>query len=176
MKDKLEQIIERNRDIFDEKEVSEKLWNRIEINLKPSQFKKYYSWLWKAVAVIFIGFALILLLDKFNFFNNDQLAQYAGYNQELINVENYYIQQISFKRAELEMILSDSEKDEFVNELTDLDEMYIKLKTDLKSNQNNNKLISAMIQNLQLRVEILNKQLNILEKIKKGKNNENFTI
>jgi len=176
MKDKLDRIIIENKVAFDEKEVSEKLWGRIEADLKSSKAEKNYNWLWKVAAVVFIGTTLVLLMDKFDTPKSSQLAQYEGYNQELIDVEAYYVQQISFKKIALEASLSESEKGEFINELNDLDNLYSKLKTDLGSNQNNNKLISAMIQNLQLRVEILNRQLHILERINKGRNNEKIII
>ncbi len=176
MKDKLEKLIVENRTSFDELEVSDKLWDKIEADLKSEKSKADYSWLWKVAAVVFIGATLLLLMDKYNVNQSSQIAQYAGYNQELIDVESYYVQQISAKRLALEANLSDAQKDEFVHDLNELDEMYALLKSDLSGNKNNNKLISAMIQNLQLRVEILNKQLNILESINKERNHENITI
>lgn len=176
MKNDLEQFIVENKKAFDDKEVSEKLWNRIEADLDPPQIKKDYGWVWKVAALLFIGATLVLLFDKYQFSQNNQLTQYAGYNQELIDVEMYYTQQISVKRSELENNLSDKEKEAFLGDLNDLDRMYLQLKSDLEDNQNNNKLISAMIQNLQLRVEILNKQLSILERINKVEKDENISI
>lgn len=176
MRDKLDKFIIKERASFDELEVSEKLWSKIEADLKPEIQKADYNWLWKVAAVLFIGATLLLLMDKYTVNQTPQVAQYDGYNQELIDVESYYVQQISSKRVELEASLSETEKDEFIHELNDLDDMYALLKSDLSGNKNNNKLISAMIQNLQLRVEILNKQLNILERMNKGRTHENITI
>ena len=97
-----------------------------------------------------------------------ELVAADDFDSELHEVEAYYIGLIQEKRKEINNFLEKSsiEGSEFINDLDALDILYNELKNDLKKNSNNDKLINAMIQNLQLRVEILNKQLNILEQIK----------
>jgi hypothetical protein len=174
MKDKLDQFISNNKAEFDDQEVSKNLWDKIESDLAPLKDKNNYNWLWKVAAIIFIGATIALTIDKFQ--SNATNIQYAGYNQELIDVELHYTNQISLKRVELESQLSEADKVAFMTDLKDLDDMYAGLKMDLGDNQNNTKLISAMIQNLQIRLEILNKQLNILEQIKRTEQNETISI
>jgi hypothetical protein len=89
-------------------------------------------------------------------------------------VEVYYTQLISERRQVLEASATTGaiKHAELLAELDTLDDMYDQLKKDLQHNQNNDRLISAMIRNLQLRVEILNKQLKILERIKNYQEDE----
>jgi hypothetical protein len=51
-----------------------------------------------------------------------------------------------------------------------LDTTYITLKKQLSIAPNKELLIEAMIQNLQLQLQVLNQQLNIINQIKKSKN------
>ena len=97
-----------------------------------------------------------------------------GYNSELVEVESYYTQLISDKKREIQTFEIDDP--ELLNDINGLDSMYLELKGNLKVNQKDGRLISAMIMNLQLRVDILNKQLNILENIKNIEHNEKISI
>jgi hypothetical protein len=58
---------------------------------------------------------------------------------------------------------------DFANEINMLDSMYAVLKKDMQ-NGNEENLVDAMILNLQLRIEILNQQLNIIQSIETRKN------
>jgi hypothetical protein len=87
-----------------------------------------------------------------------------GENKEMY----YYTKLIELKHEELKTL----EKDEpllyrqFSSDVQRLDSVYHSLKTQLPRNSNREQVIEAMISNLQLQIGLLNKQLDIIKKIK----------
>jgi hypothetical protein len=83
----------------------------------------------------------------------------------------YYAKLIELKHEELKTL----EKDEpllyrqFSGDVQKLDSVYHTLKTQLPNNSNREQVIEAMISNLQLQIGLLNKQLDIIKKIKHSK-------
>ena len=86
-----------------------------------------------------------------------------------------YTQLIDTKRAELRQM---TESDpalykEFAVELDQLERSYQNLKSDLPKNPNQEVVIQAMIQNLQWQIDLLNQQLDIIQRIKNKNNHAN---
>jgi len=83
----------------------------------------------------------------------------------------YYAKLIELKHEELKSL----EKDEpllyrqFSGDVQKLDSVYHSLKIQLPNNSNREQVIEAMIANLQLQIGLLNKQLDIIKKIKHSK-------
>lgn len=181
MKDKLEEFIKSHKADFDDLEPRHDTWAKIQQELQPTSQKKDYSWLWKAAAVVFLCLSVGLAVERTL---KSDVATVADANMtmsrsaELKEVEGYYTQLISQKRVEIKSVIAKNGLTDvqLLEDLDQLDEMYAKLKKDLKRNQNDERLINAMIQNLQLRVEILNKQLRILERISKHEEDEKISI
>ncbi|WP_420583191.1 hypothetical protein [Reichenbachiella sp.] len=182
MKDKLEDFIKSNREGFDDLEPRSDTWSKIQQELLQENKQKDYTWLWKAAAVIFLCISVGLAVDRTM---NADIEEVAAVNQsqksrssELREVEGYYTQLISQKRSEIKSVIDKKGlvDVELLEDMQQLDNMYAKLKKDLKRNQNDERLINAMIQNLQLRVEILNKQLRILERISKHEQDEKISV
>ncbi len=111
---------------------------------------------------------------------NDPDVQDQGisHKQELKSSDNedskemyYYAKLIELKHEELKTL----EKDEpllyrqFSGDVQKLDSVYHTLKTQLPNNSNREQVIEAMISNLQLQIGLLNKQLDIIKKIKYSK-------
>lgn len=88
-------------------------------------------------------------------------------NPELAEAESYYTALISQKRKEIENYsLDDPELSAiFKNDLKELNEMYEQLKDELKGTPTQEQIMDAMIQNLQMRINVLNRQLEILKKL-----------
>ncbi|MGB0522083.1 MAG: hypothetical protein ACPGJS_03945 [Flammeovirgaceae bacterium] len=105
----------------------------------------------------------------------EQLSEIAP---ELAEAESYYTRVIHDKLNQLRNYkLDDAGVDiqTFEAEIKHLDSVYIELKSDLIESQRNEQVMGAMVENLQLRIEILNRQLLILEQIqqlKDGKTDE----
>lgn len=107
---------------------------------------------------------------------------------ELAEVEVYYTSQINSKREQLSeydlKVLGLDETREIDRELARLDSSYTRLKSQLHTTPNTDQVMSAMIQNLQIRIDVLNRQLEVLQKIEgikeqktpEPQNNETTTI
>lgn len=86
----------------------------------------------------------------------------------------HYARLVEIKHKELKKI----EKDEpllyrqFAGDVHKLDSVYRSLERQLPSNPNREQLLEAMIQNLQLQMELLNRQLDIIKQINHTKKSE----
>ncbi len=102
--------------------------------------------------------------------DTSSLKSDIGDNKEMY----YYTKLIELKHEELKTL----EKDEpllykqFSGDVQRLDSVYHSLKTQLPTNSNREQVIEAMISNLQLQIGLLNKQLDIIKKIKHIKKTE----
>lgn len=97
---------------------------------------------------------------------------------DLAEAEAYYTRVIHNKLGELRNFNLEGtgvDLNSFEAEINHLDSAYTGLKQDLVESQRNEQVMGAMMENLQLRIEILNRQLQILEQIqqlKDGKTDE----
>ncbi|HNP18573.1 MAG TPA: hypothetical protein PKL31_09085 [Fulvivirga sp.] len=160
MNDKIDQFIKDNRAAFDDKEPSEKLWARIDKNLKGSTS---FQWLWKVAAVVFFCTSLGL------FFNQrtdkmELMAQKEKVATDFKDVESFYFQMISQRK---DLIYTYKNPDEnldvaFEQDLQKLDAMYEVLKEELKANPSK-KVVDALILNLLVRIDVLNEKIDELD-------------
>ncbi|MBD2754788.1 hypothetical protein [Spirosoma validum] len=203
MKNNLERFVRDNREDFDDKEPSAKLWQKIEAGLdktsldrtgldnpglnrqepnKTSPFQQIHrnhsqssgrqiGWPfldWRVAASI----AVLLLLGGFLYMNQqygvtkqpEVVAANPTYAKEVVQ----YTRLIDTKRTELKQMTEDNPElyQEFATDLDRLENSYKSLKADLPKNPNQEVLIQAMIQNLQLQINLLNEQLRVIERIK----------
>lgn len=191
MEDKLKKFVNEHRDEFDTFEPRPELWQTISSELpKPKKEAKVISISFgesasfsanfmfmrmAAAALLLVVCGLTLFIMKSNgpsasgglaITENTPLRTIAP---ELAEVEAYYTSQIRSKKSELSAydlkVLGLDEQQEVDAELARLDNSYQKLKKDLLTSPNTDKVMGAMIQNLQIRIEVLNRQLEILQKI-----------
>ena len=176
MEDKLEKYIRDNHEKFNEDFSENKVWNKIRGNLKDKKNSsegnpKGKLIYWKIAAAILLLLTVGLIVDKFVYegamLDPDQVVIT---DPEFIEAENYYSQLINDKQEELEVFFVSSPelKLEFSLELNQLDSMYNILKSDLRTG-NSEEVMDAMLFNLQMRVEVLNQQIEILKMIKNRK-------
>ena len=98
--------------------------------------------------------------------------QLSEISPEFKKIENYYLAGINMELAKLE--INEDNKlliDSFMAELSELDKEYQRLNSDLNETGINEQTVQAMINNLQLRLELLFKLKNKLNDLKKSKNN-----
>ncbi len=99
---------------------------------------------------------------------------------ELYEAEQYYMAVIQKQKASLKRYYPQKKGlkakgldiRQFEEDIKQLDEAYLQLKADLEQSQQHEQVRQAMIQNLQLRMSILNKQLELLNNIEQE---ERFT-
>lgn len=159
MKDQLEDFIRQNKAAFDDKEPSDRNWNKINRAL----FTENSFWnsvtVWRAAAVILLGVCIYLAYPKFQDQKENAIAL-----TEFKDIESFYISQIDNKVNQL----SDQHGQEaglngFTHDFQQLDAMYQVLKEEMKIHPSQ-KVKDALVLNLLIRIDLLNQQLHKIEK------------
>jgi hypothetical protein len=173
MDDQLEEFIKENRAAFDvaSSRSAEARWEAIH---EKVQKKKYGPVLWKVAAVLFLMSTSVLLVDRFLGDAGDEVI--SNRHQEFLQAEAFYTSMIQVKRSEIEAYSLDGLPEEFLAEVSHLDEMYARLKETFEQRMNDQQIMDAMTRNLQMRIEILNQQLKILETLKAIENEETHKL
>jgi hypothetical protein len=85
---------------------------------------------------------------------------------------NEFAKLIDMKQEELKLLSKEQPQlyHKFTTDIIQLDSSYNALKNQLSVSPNKEMLLEAMIQNLQLQLNVLNQQLNIIQQIKQSKN------
>ena len=159
MGDQFEKFLIENRSSFDDAEPSDGVWDAIDERLETK--KSNFHIVWKVAAVLFLISTAVLLVDRAS-------SNTAGpeLSQEFVAAEDYYVTMINQRKQLIKESLTPEQELEFLVEINQLDAMYLELKKTYQSNASNERVVDAMINNLQLRLDILNRQLEILKTIK----------
>ena len=83
-------------------------------------------------------------------------------------VENYYIHQVNLMESEivnLDLTNNAEQKEMLLTEMKSMDSVYVSLQKELKANPDDPRIINAMIEHYQTKVDILNYILNQLKTI-----------
>ena len=179
--DKLEKFIRDNRSSFDDLTPPASAWLKINHRLdKEGKQVSLTRHLWKAAAILLFAAVVWLLAER------QQQGEALSLNQietaegiDMGEVESYYVNLIENKQKEIRQFndVYPESDDQLLSDINKLDSSYQELKRKLVHGPNE-KIIDAMVINLQTRIEILNQQLNVLERIKqlKEQNDENSRI
>ena len=155
MKDQLDDFIRKNREGFDDKEPSEKVWRNIESSIK---FNTKSGWnavvWWRAAAIFFMALSAYLLIPKET--AKSQTSELAA--SEFHDVEAFYVQQISEKVELIDGFQKNEGLNGFTQDFKQLEAMYMILKEEMKSSPSE-KVKDALVLNLLVRINLLNQQL-----------------
>ena len=179
MSNKLKKFIWDNRAAFDDNAPSEKVWQNIEGTFSENKKKKFiltpiYKWSMAAAAVLVIVSGVYFFMHK----NKDTATGYAVNTvvpDTIATVDapevNQFAKMIALKQEELRSLAKDQPElyQRFTKDIDQLDSSYNILKKQLSATPNRELLLEAMIQNLQLQLNVLNQQLNIINQIKQKK-------
>ena len=169
MGDQFEKFIMENREGFEDASPSDELWNKIDNDLNKK--KNNFQVLWKVAAVLFLVSTIYLIADR-----GDTSIEQPIMSQEFVQAEDYYVSLINERKRQIKEQLTPEQEQKFLQDIDQLDSMYADLKSTYLTNASNERVVDAMINNLQLRVDILNKQLEILEKVKEEENETSTVI
>jgi len=172
MKDKFEEFVNQHKNQFDESFNEDKNWQGISDKINQPNTKKSFNWFAAASAVLLIAVGW-LVVDRVSL--NEKvtaLEQVAIEGRSYSEIENYYVQQISLKSAEVKR-KGDHIDYPLTTDVQTLQENYEALKLKLKEKGPNEKILNAMILNLRTQIELLNEQLSIIEHINNYMNTEN---
>ena len=180
MKDNLEEFIREHRDEFDSYTPAENMWPIVDKKLRHKHRrigKTYYA----ATA------SLLLILGSFLWFmkhtdtrNIPQVSQEVVVTPEIKDAEVYYTSLVETKRTEVKQMCTaypDVCKD-FEAEIDTLHALYGQLKIEYKNSNGNEAVLQAMIQNLQMQVQLLSTQFQVIQNIKQRerKGNQNSKL
>ncbi|MEQ8628908.1 hypothetical protein [Ekhidna sp.] len=155
MRDSLKEHIENSREEFEIYPFdSDKDWGNLSGKIKQGGPQRRNPW---QIAGIAACFALIIVGSVF-VLNNQQ----SGSN-EVAELENYYEGEINQK---VTLIKNQLEDDLILKDLEEMDAAFADLKDDLDENVDNEEVITAMMENYRLKLQILEEILNELEKEK----------
>lgn len=183
----VEQFIQNNREAFDHCEAPAGLWDKIDkslgkeiiqkkesdeiiIKFKKSSISKLKIWAIAASLIVLIGyFSAFYLNNKSN--STEQIVANVApqYGDKMVQ----YTSLIDSKRVEIKQIETHEPEmyKEFASEIEKLNQDYKNLQTELSQTPNQEDLVKAMVQNLQVQLDILNRQLMIIEKVKQYQKN-----
>lgn len=167
----LKKYIRKNRDSFDEKEPLEGHFDRFKQRLEARKPAKKVNLFMVAAAAAVAG--LILTGTLGILYNNSSLNRSNSNNlslgvisPELKEVEDYYQSQINAKYNQIKSLKESSapEIESEVNKtINDMDLGYYLLKKDLSNSPKQERIISAMIQQYQVRIDMLDQILKTLQ-------------
>ncbi len=150
---------------------------------KPS---KSYGMIYKMAAVAIIAvLSTIFVLNQTQIVSDDSTKQVVSQtpkiglgdiSPELNNIENYYLTSIKLELATLETSTEfDAVVNSYLEELKNINKAYDDLETELNTVGISEEIINAMIDNLQLRLELLQDLKQKLNHLKQKQNEKNPT-
>ena len=177
----IDEIIRSNRDYFEDQEPSEGHFERFNRKLEMrfhagSVTRSIVPYLLKA-AVVTLLVTLSSLWTWDHFIRPSRGKMTLGdVSPQYREVENYYIHQVNLMESEIGSITlsGDAEQKEMLDtELRSMDSVYVQLQKELKTNPNDERIINAMIEHYQTKLEVMTFIVNQLKTIRNENQNAN---
>jgi len=164
--DRLEDFVKANRDEFDFREPSPEVWGAINTATKKTKVISMRHYLLRVAAVVAVVAISSVLVWQSGIVSTNGLAQNSNNPEllELMESEAFYSHQVDKRLKEIQKCYYTFPelKEDIETDLTELEDMYKVLKSDLKDNVSNRSVIEAMIENNRFRLELCD---NVLEQI-----------
>jgi hypothetical protein len=172
----IEEIIRNNRDLFEDREPSEGHLDRFSVKLeirhqKMASRRSIVPYLLRAAAVtLLITLSSLWTWDHFIRPGSSRMTL-GQVSPQYKEVENYYLHQVSLMEGEIvNMDHNPQQKAMLMKEMKSMDSTYVSLQKELKANPNDERIINAMIEHYQTKLEVMTYIVNQL----KGIRNENL--
>jgi hypothetical protein len=177
-KDNIETLFDRLQGEFDVFETPDGHQKRFMDRLQKKEQSSTSVVTWKKVISIAAVFAVIVSLGSFIFNSDVKAADLASVSPEMEQTQSFFTTAInneiqtlrSFTNPETEALINDALK-----QINILEEKYQKLMVDLVDSGYDQRVIYAMINNFQKRIDLLENVINTVKEIKNlnNQNNEN---
>ncbi|MBX2966948.1 MAG: hypothetical protein KF845_12455 [Cyclobacteriaceae bacterium] len=161
MSKKLEEFVQANRQAFDDRKPSERVWKNVSRKLFGSQTSASLIF-WRAAAVFFMALSAYLLYPRLAPGADNQVAL-----KELQDVEKFYFREIADKVEMIESYHGEPNLNGFTNDFKQLEAMYEVLKEEMRIRPSK-KVKEALVLNLLIRIDLLNQQLYKLDQQDEG--------
>jgi len=170
----IDDIIRSNKDFFEDAEPSEghmERFNRkLEMRFQVATVKRsIVPYLLKAAVVtLLITLSSLWTWDHFirSGSNKMTLGQVSPQYKE---VENYYVHQVNMMEGEIvnvDLKSNPEQKSLLMKEMKSMDSTYVSLQKELKANPNDERIINAMIEHYQTKLEVMTYIVNQLKTIR----------
>jgi hypothetical protein len=176
----IEEIIRDNRNIFEDKEPIDGHLDRfnwkLEKRLHSDATKRSIVPYLLRAAVVTLLVTLSSLWTWDHFIRSDKGTMALGdVSPQYKEVENYYVHQVNLMEGQLQSVdfgTNPEQKMMLQKELKSMDSTYVLLEKELKANPNDERIINAMIEHYQTKVEVLSFILNQLKAIRDENHNK----
>jgi hypothetical protein len=177
----IEEIIRDNRDFFEDAEPSkghlERFNRKLEIRFQTTTIKRSIVPYLLRAAVVTLLVTLSSLWTWDHFIRPGSSRMTLGQvSPQYKEVENYYLHQVNMMEGEIvnvDMKNSPEQKKVLMNEMKSMDSVYVSLQKELKANPNDERIINAMIEHYQTKLEVMTYIVNQLKTIRNDKTNKN---
>ena len=169
--DSLKNFVKSHKNEFDTLTPKDKIWEGIHKELEQSSKTNSKMIFWRAAAIILfvcsVGLTFYANIDSI-WKNTPTIA----YGSEFLSTEKYYRSVINERQQLITMVAKTYPeiKSDFEADWKVLDESYNNLKEEYSRSQSK-EVITALVQNLRSRVNLLNTQIEILESIDRDETN-----
>ena len=172
----IEEIIRSNNDLFEGKDPMDGHFERFSWKLEKrlhsqATRRSIVPYLLKA-AVVTLLVTISSIWTWEHFIRQDSSRMTLGQvSPQYKEVESYYVHQVNLRESELLNVnLSNNpeQKQMLVNEMKSMDSVYIQLQKELKANPDDERIINAMIQHYQTKLEVMTYIVDQLKEIRNG--------
>jgi hypothetical protein len=175
----IEDIIRKNKDFFEEAEPSnghfERFNRKLEIRFQVKTPKRSIVPYLLRAAVVTILVTLSSLWTWDHFIRPGSSRMTLGQvSPQYKEVENYYIHQVNLMEGEIvniDLKNNPGQKTMLMNEMKSMDSVYVSLQKELKANPDDERIINAMIEHYQTKLEVMTYIVSQLKTIRNDNQN-----
>jgi hypothetical protein len=176
----IEDIIRNNKDFFEDAEPSEghlerfnrKLEKRFQVTAVKRSIVPYL--LRAAVVTLLITLSSLWTWDHFIRTGSSRMTL-GQVSPQYKEVENYYVHQVNLMEGEIvnvDLKNNPAQKKLLMKEMSSMDSTYITLQKELKANPNDERIINAMIEHYQTKLEVMSYIVSQLKTIRNDNQNK----
>jgi cytochrome c-type biogenesis protein CcmH/NrfG len=176
----IDEIIRKNRDLFEDQEPMEGHLERfnwkLEKRLHSTATKRSIVPYLLRAAVVTVLVTLSSLWTWDHFIRTDKGKMTLGdVSPQYKEVENYYVHQVNMMEGELlnvDFANNAEQKEMLKKEMNSMDSVYTQLQKELKANPNDERIINAMIEHYQTKLDVMTYIVNQLKAVRKENQNK----
>jgi predicted DNA-binding antitoxin AbrB/MazE fold protein len=175
----IEEVIRNNKDIFDAEEPSkghfERFNRKLEVRFQATTIRRSIVPYLLRAAVVTLLVTLSSLWTWDHFIRPGSSRMTLGQvSPQYKEVENYYLHQVNLMEGEIvnvDLKNSPEQKVVLMKEMQSMDSVYVSLQKELKANPNDERIINAMIEHYQTKLEVMTYIVSQLKSIRNDKTN-----
>ncbi len=184
----IDEIIRSNKDYFEDGEPSEGHFERfnrkLEMRFRTGSVKRSIVpyLLRAAVVTLLVTLSSLWTWDHFIRPSSGRMAL-GDVSPQYREVENYYLHQVNMMESEIStgsFTVNPEQQDILKREMKSMDSVYVQLQKELKANPDDERIINAMIEHYQTKLEVMTYIVNQLKEIRnenqKPKEDEKVSI